>query len=178
MCIAGCFAHFIGDDGLVDAPMSVTGIPNDQIVDIPVWITDTHVSYSLCPPKKIICFCLLLTSSLTLGHLAFLAALDTLAVVVPADGRVGKARHLAFQHHLFAFDHLHVSQRFNKVWHRPPLHFTLQHLGLLGNGWHLLQLGPGGRKDWRVYFISVHWEHECLLVSWQLGFDFKAYKMT
>lgn len=178
MCIAGCFAHFIGDDGLVDAPMSVTGVPNDQIVDIPVWITNTSFSFTMSPLKKKNCFCLSLTSFLTLGHFAFLAALDALAVVVPADGRVGEARHFAFQHHLFAFDHLHVSQRFDKVWHRPPLHFTLQHLGLLGNGWHLLQLGPGGRKDRRVYFISVPLRARVsprLLAAW---FDFKAYKMT
>lgn len=36
MCIAGCFAHFIGNDGLVDAPVGVASAPNDQIVDIPV----------------------------------------------------------------------------------------------------------------------------------------------
>ena len=52
MCIAGCFAHFIGDDGLVDAPMSVTGVPNDQIVDIPVWITNTSFSFTMSPLKK------------------------------------------------------------------------------------------------------------------------------
>lgn len=49
MCIAGCFAHFIGDDGLVDAPMSVTCAPNDQTVDIPVWRTDAQVSHWLSP---------------------------------------------------------------------------------------------------------------------------------
>ena len=56
MCIAGCFAHFIGDDGLVDAPMSVTGVPNDQIVDIPVWITNTSFSFTMSPLKKKIVF--------------------------------------------------------------------------------------------------------------------------
>lgn len=92
-------------------------------------------------------FCLLLGSLLTLGHFALFAALDPLAVVVPADGWVGQARHLAFQHRLFAFNHLHVSQGFDKVWHGPPLHLTLQHFRLLGDGWHLLQLSPGGRKE-------------------------------
>lgn len=36
MGIASCFAHFVGDDGLVDASMSVTSAPDDQTVDIPV----------------------------------------------------------------------------------------------------------------------------------------------
>lgn len=46
MSIAGCFAHFVGDDSLVNTSVSMTSAPNDQTVDIPVWRTDTQVSYS------------------------------------------------------------------------------------------------------------------------------------
>lgn len=36
MGIASCLAHFVGDDSLVDASVSVTSAPDDQTVDIPV----------------------------------------------------------------------------------------------------------------------------------------------
>lgn len=94
--------------------------------------------------------CVFSGSLLTLGHFALVAALDALAVVVPDDGWVRQACHLAFQHRLFAFNHLHISQRFDKVRHGPLLHLTLQHFRLLWDGWHLLQLGPGGRKEGRM----------------------------
>lgn len=91
--------------------------------------------------------CLRSGSLLTLRHFALLAALDALAVVIPGDGRVGQARHFAFQQRLFAVDHLRVSQRLDKVRHGPLLHLAVQHFGLLRDGRHLLQLGPEGRDE-------------------------------
>lgn len=88
----------------------------------------------------------MLASLLTLCHFALLAALNSLAVVVPADGRVRQAGHLALKHRLSAFNHLHVSQGFDKVRHGPLLDFALQHLIFFWDGRHLLQLGPGGRE--------------------------------
>ena len=146
MCVAGCFAQLVGDDGLVDAAVSVTGAPNDHVVDIPVWRTDTQLSYfstdDIFCQKKV----LLSLSLLTLGHLPLFAALDALAVVVPGDGGVRQTRDLALQHGLFPLDHLHVGQGLDKVWHRSLLHLALQDLRLLRDGRHLLQLGPEQRK--------------------------------
>ena len=36
VCVAGGLAQSVGDHGLVDAAVSVTGAPNEQVVDIPV----------------------------------------------------------------------------------------------------------------------------------------------
>lgn len=74
----------------------------------------------------------------TLHHAPVVTALDTVAVVEPADGGVGQAGHLALQHGLLGQSHLQVLQGPQEVGHGQPLQFTL--LRLLGDGRHLLQL--------------------------------------
>lgn len=92
---------------------------------------------------------------LTLSHFALLAVLNAPAVVIPGNSWVWQARHLAFQHRLLPFNDFHISQRLHKVRHGPLLHLVVEHFRFLWDGRHLLQLGPGGRKE-QVDLILSH----------------------
>lgn len=82
----------------------------------------------------------------TLRHLPVLRAFYPPAVMEPDDGRVRQTGHFALKHRLFSLDHIQVVERFDEIGHGESLHLVLWDLGLLGDGWHLLQFGPGSTK--------------------------------
>lgn len=86
--------------------------------------------------------------TLTLSHPAVLCALDPLAVVEPGDGGIRQPSHFTFKHRLLSLHHVQVVKGLDEIRHGEAFNLVLRHLRLLGDGRHLLQLGPcGGERD-------------------------------